>query len=217
MKSLIFDLDGTLINSAGSIKKALLESCKINNIVPRTPICDIKIGPPLDYIIHDIVPKKDVSRCADLRNTFMELYDDEFYKESFLYPGVTSALSQAAIQSDLFLITNKRISPTIKILHHLNILKIFKCILGCDSITASGLSKAKTISHLIHSFKLCRSDCAYLGDTETDMKACEEAGIDFIYASWGYGEIKQATDLSYLAITSWNDLYCAVREIDSKK
>ena len=217
MKNLIFDLDGTLINSAGAIKKSLLESCKVNNVVPRTSICDIKIGPPLDYIIQDILAEKDVSRCADLQNTFMELYDEYFCKESLLYPGATNALSQAAIRSDLFLITNKRIYPTIKILNHLNILKIFKCILGCDSITGTGLSKAKTIDHLINSFKLRRSDCAYIGDTENDMEACEDAGIDFIYASWGYGDIREATDLRHLVITSWDDLYWAVRKIDSKK
>ena len=56
MDHLIFDLDGTLVDSAESIRRALIESCKVNNIEPMIPISEIKIGPPLDEIIRSILP-----------------------------------------------------------------------------------------------------------------------------------------------------------------
>ncbi|MDB2557282.1 HAD family hydrolase [Luminiphilus sp.] len=213
MNHLIFDLDGTLVNSAESIRKALIESCQINNIAPRVPICDINIGPPLSAIIRDILPTEDTTLRVNLRNTFLELYDGRFCKQALLYPGAIHALSQAMARSDLFVVTNKRIAPTKTILHHLNILQLFKGVLGSDSVVAHGLSKAKMINHLINSFELCRSNCAYFGDTESDAEACEEVGISFFYASWGYGDMKS----NHHIMTSWDDLHGLITRTESNK
>lgn len=206
MDHLIFDLDGTLVDSAESIRRALTESCKVNNVEPMIPISEIKIGPPLDEIIRSILPYEENSRHDFFKKTFVELYDRKFCKDCIVYPGAIDALSNAAVNADLFLVTNKRISPTINILRHHNMVHAFKAIIGCDSVDNKGLSKGKSISHLIYEYGLSRSECSYFGDTEGDAFACQEAGIDFVYVPWGYGSIKTTTNLKCLTIDSWDEL-----------
>ena len=206
MNNLIFDLDGTLVDSADSIRSALLESCKVNNIEPMIPISEIKIGPPLDEIIRSILPYEESSRHDLFKETFVELYDRRFCKECIVYPGAIDALSQVAVNADLFLVTNKRIIPTAKILHHHNMFHTFKAIIGCDSVEKNGFSKAKSINHLINKYGLSKSDCIYFGDTEGDVAACHEAGVDFVYVSWGYGDAKEMANLKCLTINGWHEL-----------
>ena len=206
MNHLIFDLDGTLVDSAESIGRALIESCKVNNIEPMIPISEIKIGPPLDEIIRSILPYEESSRHDLFKKTFVELYDRKFCKECIVYPGAIDALSQAAVNTDLFLVTNKRIIPTIKILRHHNMVHTFKAIIGCDSVENNAFSKVKSINHLINKYGLSESDCTYFGDTEGDAFACHEAGVDFVYVSWGYGDAKEMANLKRLTMNSWDEL-----------
>lgn len=206
MDHLIFDLDGTLVDSAESIRGALTESCKVNNIEPTIPISEIKIGPPLDEIIRIILPYEENSRRDLFKKTFVELYDRKFCKECTVYPGATDALSKAAVNADLFLVTNKRIIPTIKILRHHNMVHAFKVIIGCDSVENNAFSKAKSINHLINKYDLSESDCTYFGDTEGDAAACHEAGVDFVYVSWGYGDAKEMANLKCLTMNGWDEL-----------
>ena len=206
MDNFIFDLDGTLVDSAESIRRALIESCKVNNIEPITPISEIIIGPPLDEIIRSILPYEERSRHVLLKKTFVELYDRKFCKECIVYPGAIDALSKAAVNADLFLVTNKRIIPTIKILRHHNMVHIFKAIIGCDSVENNTFSKAKSINYLINKYDLSASDCTYFGDTEGDAVACCEADIDFIYVSWGYGNAKKMANIKCLTMNNCNEL-----------
>jgi len=196
VNQLIFDLDGTLIDSADSIRGALAESCKINNIEPLMPISELAIGPPLDEMLKSILPGNLSYRHNLLKKSFVELYDQDFCMQGFLYPGVMDALVQASANANLFLVTNKRISPTVKILRHQNILQLFKGVIGCDSVDCSGFSKSKSIAHLIREHGLSKADCTYFGDTEGDAIACDEVGIDFIYIPWGYGDISTKPNLS---------------------
>ena len=207
MDHLIFDLDGTLVDSAESIRRALIESCKVNNIEPIIPISEIKIGPPLDEIIRSISPYEESYQHDLFKKTFVELYDRKFCKECIVYPGAIDALSQAAVNADLFLVTNKRIIPTVKILRHHNMVDTFKAIIGCDSIEHNVFSKAKSINHLINKYDLSKSDCTYFGDTEGDAAACHETGVDFVYVSWGYGDIKEKANFDYLTIGNWDELF----------
>ena len=206
MDNFIFDLDGTLVDSAESIRRALIESCKVNNIEPMTPISEIIIGPPLDEIIRSILPYEERSRHVLLKKTFVELYDRKFCKECILYPGAIDALSKAAVNADLFLVTNKRIIPTIKILRHHNMVHTFKAIIGCDSVENNIFSKAKSINYLINKYDLSASDCTYFGDTEGDAVACCEADIDFISVSWGYGNAKKMANIKCLTMNNWDEL-----------
>lgn len=206
MNNLIFDLDGTLVDSADSIRSALLESCKVNNIEPMIPISEIKIGPPLDEIIRSILPYEENSRYILFKETFVELYDKKFCTECIVYPGALDALSQAAKNADLFLVTNKRISPTMNILRHHKILSTFQATIGSDSASNNGLSKSMSISYLLQEYGLDRSECTYFGDTEGDAIACHEVGIDFVYVSWGYGDKKEMANFNYLTIDNWDRL-----------
>ena len=195
------------MDSAESIRGALIESCKINNIEPMIPISEIKIGPPLDEIIRSILPYEESYRHDLFKETFVELYDRKFCKECIVYPGAIDALSQAAVNADLFLVTNKRIIPTVKILRHHSMAQNFKAIIGCDSVENNVFSKAKSINHLINKYGLSKTDCTYFGDTEGDAAACHEIGVDFVYVSWGYGDIKGMANFNYLTIVNWDRLF----------
>ncbi|MDC0088865.1 HAD family hydrolase [Porticoccaceae bacterium] len=206
MNSLIFDLDGTLVDSASSVRSALSEACNINGIEPAMPVSEIKIGPPLDAILRSILLHEESARYDLLKASFVELYDKIFCTQCSLYPGAVDALSKASVVTSLFIVTNKRIIPTIKILNYFNILQIFKGVIGSDSVTNNGLPKSASIGYLIKEYGLNDRNCMYFGDTAGDALACQQAGVKFVHVPWGYDGAEQIGKFNCLSMGNWGDL-----------
>ena len=89
-KSLIFDLDGTLIDSSESIINTYREVFDEHNFVPKVELKNDLIGPPLLETLSILSGSNDRGLLEKLSFSFMKIYDEKTFKNTNVYNGIAS-------------------------------------------------------------------------------------------------------------------------------
>lgn len=185
-RSVIFDLDGTLVDSAPGILSSLSYVISKFNLRPARALDASLIGPPLPKLLSGLFPELSHASISSLSATFADHYDSIGCLSSAPYPGVVDLLSQlASSHCSLFLVTNKRIEPTLAIVEYLGWTAAFSSIAGCNS-SGAVLPKSDSLSLLLARGTFIKDSVLYLGDTYSDFVACQTVSIPFAFAGWGY-------------------------------
>jgi phosphoglycolate phosphatase len=188
-KSIIFDLDGTLIDSAPSILSSLQAALGAAAICPNRPLDQNLIGPPLAQIMAEVLGDEHQERIPEIIELFKVHYDTTGYLNTIFYPGIPEMLAQLQKKNiDLYIATNKRITPTLKILNHLGWSGFFKEVYSLDYFKPAVADKATMLARVVSDLNYCVNDLVYVGDRSEDAEAAQKNSIPFLFASWGYGE-----------------------------
>ena len=131
-KNLIFDFDGTLFDSAPEILECLKKVFHLNKLKSENDFNESLIGPPIKEMLKKLVQKKDIGMIDKIIKDFINLYDSEYCYKTKLYDGVKKTLEILAEEKKLILITNKRISPTEKMLKNSGIIDFFEDYFSVD-------------------------------------------------------------------------------------
>lgn len=195
--NVIFDLDGTLVDSAPSILACFTATLAAHGIEPLIPMSDALIGPPLRETLQKLSNIEDPNRLELMIEEFKQHYDTKGYKATKVFPGVDSMLNDLHVAGfRLHIATNKRLKPALLILDHLGWSKLFKSVFASDSQTPSFTSKSAMLEALIVSESIYRSQAVYIGDKSDDRRAAFNNGLEFIGASWGYCDTDMLGSLS---------------------
>ena len=187
MKSLIFDIDGTLWDTlkvaAASYNRQMEEdgyghlavtAQQLQTLFGRTPweIADI---------IFDSVPAPRRYRLID-DCTARSLRD--FVTDTTLtsYPKVRQTLEKLAKDHRLFIVSNSELGYPELVIEKLGLEGLIEGHL-CHGDTLK--SKGQTLKILMERYGL--EEAVYIGDTQGDYEATVEAGIPFIWAAYGFG------------------------------
>jgi phosphoglycolate phosphatase len=187
-KYIIFDLDGTLVDTAPDIinclKQSFEEVLQLTNINIDRNI----IGPPVSDMIKQLKPELDSKKVEVLTNAFRVCYDDSIFPETFLYKGVAELLKKLKKKGcGIYLATNKPISPTKKILSKLKI-NFFNKVVTADMLGKNKLTKSEMINFLINNCRLDANKSLMIGDTRGDIDAARENDISSAAVVYGYGD-----------------------------
>lgn len=187
---ILFDLDGTLIDSAPAILASFREAFAHTGIAPVRSIDESIIGPPLLETLQLLSGSQDAALTGRLADAFKASYDTEGYKATAAYAGVGAMLaSLAAAGLTLSIATNKRIHPTRLILAHLGWLDHFDHIYALDLFEPRLPTKAAMIARLLADHALPKDSAIYIGDRSEDGESADANGLPFIAATWGYGSL----------------------------
>ena len=202
MRGVIFDLDGTLIDSAASILTSLNAALDSLGLRSRHLLTPEIIGPPLDQALALILDEQDAHRMRDVRLSFMAHYDEYGYKETRVYDEIDRLLRYLSTASiKLFIATNKRMLPTRLIVNHLGWGSYFQEIYTLDRyspvLTTKSALLAKVVGELRHNIY----DLVYVGDRSEDEEAATANELSFIRASWGYGSWRAKPERSKIVNT----------------
>ena len=186
---IIFDVDGTLWNSTPIVEKAWNRALKDKGYghisVTASQLAGL-FGLPMPNIINAImpgVPKEEqdafAPECYKYEHAYLE-------KESgILYPGILETIRDLAKRHDIFIVSNCQAGYIELMLKKTGFGKYIRdhlCFGDNDKL------KAKNIRIICERNGL--KNPVYVGDTQMDADACIEAGVPIVFASYGFGTVK---------------------------
>lgn len=190
---IIFDLDGTLIDSAPAILASFREAFAQTGIAPVRSIDESMIGPPLTETLEILSGSADPALIGRLADAFKASYDSAGYKATAAYEGVGELLAGLASAGlTLSIATNKRIHPTRLILEHLGWRDHFAHVYALDLFSPRLPDKAAMIGRLLADQGIVNEQAIYIGDRSEDGESADANGLPFIAVTWGYGSLTPA-------------------------
>jgi phosphoglycolate phosphatase len=185
---IIFDLDGTLIDSAPDIHAGLNTVLAAQGL-PTLSLELVRsfIGHGVPHLIECALRHLEVDPHGPIRmpvtRSFETIYETSLTLTT-IYPNVISALSDLVDAGhELGICTNKPMRPTLAILDHLDLRRYFTTIIGGDSLPVRKPDPAPLIKAL---WNLGDGGCLYVGDSEVDAATAFAARIPFALVTHGY-------------------------------
>ena len=186
-KYILFDLDGTIIDSAESILSSFDKVFQKHEISPLKKLDKHIIGPPLNETFINLIEKPSDKLINSMVEDFKSFYDQEDYKLSRLFPEILECLKLLKNQKKiLIIITNKRKAPTKKIIELLNLDEFFNSSYSLDSFDQKMKSKSNVIKEVLSLERIDKKKAIYVGDRIEDGEASNKNNIEFIMVPWGY-------------------------------
>ncbi|MBZ7969445.1 HAD family hydrolase [Campylobacter sp. RM3125] len=185
--TILFDLDGTLIDSTNAILNSFKDALKILNLDIKE---DIKIknliGYPLKNMFTMLYPDY-FNLIDEFVKIYRECYSKIYLEQTTLLPKVDQALHLAYNFADLGIVTTKGGTLTPILLESLNIKKFFKTLITLDDVK-NPKPDAEPILLALNRLNKTQENAYMIGDTILDIQASLAANITPIALSCGYGD-----------------------------
>jgi HAD superfamily hydrolase (TIGR01509 family) len=177
----LFDVDGTLLDSAADICGAIqgvVSSCNVTDDFLRG-----YIGRHLYDLFQDLYPERDREQMDAMIADYRTLYLARNHASTKPYPGISEAL--AALPGRKSTATTKGTPTTRAVLEMFGLLPYFDHVQGTDGFPAK--PEPNVILKSLKVLGVRPEDCLFIGDSPTDMEAGRRAGVKTCAALWGYG------------------------------
>lgn len=210
MKTALFDLDGTLIDSRADIAVAL-NFTRQDHGLPPLPAREIEacVGEGVPVLIRRAIPERP-ELWPEMLACQRAHYRAHCLDQTVLYPGVLETLrALTSVGWRLAVVTNKPSDVTTPILHGLGILSFFSAVVGggdCETLKPDPAPLRLAASRM--GVTLAPEDWM-VGDHFADLEAGERAGIRRCFCRYGFGDAREA---SYEAAINRLDEFLALCE-----
>ncbi|MGW8272030.1 MAG: HAD family hydrolase [Thermodesulfovibrionales bacterium] len=185
VKLIIFDLDGTLVDSSEDITNAINYATEGIGlpVFSAAQIIDL-VGEGISRLIEKILPPHLAARKEEVLARFLAHYSAHLTDHTRPYPGVGETL--ARLNSSLkVVLSNKREDFSRRVLQGTCLLKYFDTVVGSDTFGERKPSPL-SVSAVLEKFGLHQVDAVIIGDSEVDILTGKRAGVCTIAVSYGY-------------------------------
>ncbi len=191
MKNIIFDLDGTLWDTTEVAAKAWNQAINVvggTSAVITPSMLTKQFGKPMDEIARSLFSDADEKQREILLRECIRVQHEalEQSTDSLLYPGVIETIQALSAKTSLYIVSNCQ-SGYIELFMRKTGVERYISDIECFGNT--GLSKGENIKLLMERNGL--EEAVYAGDTQGDCQAAAYAGIPFVYARYGFGDVER--------------------------
>ena len=207
-KGIIFDMDGTLWDSAEGVAKSWMEVlAEEYPELPEITEDDIQavMGKTMDVIARLLFPTLTEEKQMEVLDKCCVRENDYLAEHGgVLYPELENTLAKLQKDYNLYIVSNCQSGYIEAFLQHYDFEKYFEDI---ECYGNNELSKGENIKLIVERNNFDK--VVYVGDIQGDYEATMEAGLPFIHAAYGFGTI--SADVP--AIQKFSDLPETVKEI----
>ncbi|MBI2448554.1 HAD hydrolase-like protein [Candidatus Microgenomates bacterium] len=194
--NIIFDFDGTLVDTRPGIIKAFYAVMTDMGIEPadEKTIGEL-IGVPLSQFLEVLLKTNDAKIIKKGSELFKKHYDREYSSDNILYPGIPELLENIKENSgSSFVVSNKIDAFLNKILEQHDIRKYFQSTKGTDG-TGRGSQKSDYVRDLVEENNLDRAITVIVGDRRDDVVAGKDNLIHTVGITYGYGSREELEEV----------------------
>ncbi len=189
MTTILFDLDGTLIDST----EAILESFEVSFTefgfdVPSDEVIKSFIGHPLELMYQKLGVKDE--KIQPIIQAYKKHYRAISREKTTLLPYAKEALKEAKEFATLGIVTTKTKRYSLELLEHMDILKYFSIIIGREDVQ-NPKPHPEPILKALKSLSAKKDSAWMIGDTMMDILSAKDAGIHTCGVMCGYGTAKE--------------------------
>jgi len=196
VKLLIFDLDGTLVDTAEDITASLNYALQPYGLQTLTVERTVKlVGEGLTKLVEKVLDDKSYLKEPVLRR-FLDHYSEHLTDCSVVYPHIRETLEILAGYKKA-VISNKREFLSTRLLSELGLLKEFDVIVGSDT-TAEKKPSPVPLIYVLNRLGVGGNEAVMVGDSTFDMEAGRKAGVSTVAVTYGYGERQQLMKADYI-------------------
>ncbi len=214
-KAIVFDLDGTLIDSAPDLRLAL------NRVLAARGRRDLGLDEVIGMLGDGAA--KLVERAfaatggladgevAALIGEFLDAYEGHGAELTRPYPGVRAVL--ARLREDgygLAVCTNKPQRPSEEILAELGLDGFFSAVVGGDAVEGARKPDPRHLTAALRALGAAPRDAVMVGDNENDVAVARAAGVPVIAVAFGYAKVPADRLGADLVIDAFEELYDAL-------
>ena len=197
-KYVLFDLDGTISESAGGIRKSLEHAITaLGKPLPNLDDYTLYIGPPLIDTFRNVChfSEEDSQKGVELYRSF---YDEKGKHINNLYDGIKAVLIKLKENGAKIAVCSSKYEKFAEeIVKNLGVSDCFDAVCG-STLDGSRKDKKDLIPYAVKSlggdFNSEKENTVMLGDTYFDARGARQCGVDFIGVEYGYGSIQAMKD-----------------------
>jgi phosphoglycolate phosphatase len=187
LRAILFDLDGTLLDTAPDMVGAL-NQLRVER--RQAPLPYESVRPSVSHGAGRLVklgfPDADPETFAGLQTRFLEIYAGAIGVETRLFEGMDQVLAVLAERRLLCgIVTNKPAWLTGPLLEQLGLERRFACVVSGDTVSERK-PHAMPMLHAARLAGVAAGECVYVGDAERDIQAAHAAGMPGLVAAYGY-------------------------------
>jgi phosphoglycolate phosphatase len=194
----IFDLDGTLTDSAEGIVASFLHAlAHIGAPVPDGDLAAQIVGPPMDDTFRSMVGE----HAEDAITAFRAEYGARGWAMNALFDGIEPLLADLRAAGVRLAVATSKLEPTARrILAHFGLDQHFEVIAGA-SPDGSLKTKVEVLAHALEQLRPLPDRVLMVGDRSHDVHGAAAHGIDTVVVGWGYGRADFADEFSLTGVT----------------
>ena len=187
-ESIIFDIDGTLWDSRALVAEGYniqLEREGLQHLFVNADILKPLFGKTMTEIADVLLASIDGKDRYDLMERCMATENEYLFNNpcQIGYPRVKETLEELSKNHRLFIVSNSQCGYPELCIEKLGLADYIQ---GHISIGDTGTSKGQTLLTIMKKYNI--TSAIYIGDTQGDLEACQEAGIPFIFCGYGLGQ-----------------------------
>lgn len=192
IRAVIFDLDGTLVDSAPDLVAAL-NRVRIHEGLPPMPYEELRTAAAFGArgLVGRGLPPANEAITKQRKSQFLKYYQEDIYHKSQLFDGINELIDWLVGQAIPWgVVTNKLERYTIPVLQNAGILESAGCVVCGDTLEMVKPHPApvQLACELLGS---ASGDALMVGDDLRDLQAADAAGCPAVFVNWGYGELAE--------------------------